>query len=232
MWPFLRRNRQHGDQGHRPLSQQSTRQRPMRFAEIVQGMGDFSDLQVHDKALKFWLPEPAAEALMELSALDGESMSEMLRRYFAQHCYGVYAFQVMNQVIPWLFKDPDQTQVRFCIDEESVPPGKKRVDTYWVPELGKNVMPIKVWIPSRMHGDLQILANHVGIKLSQYVREIVISRLLGHGTLPKRPEMLAAEPLPSTEDWCDDRKVPMRQVTEEQWWQSPDGQVITEWVDR
>ena len=48
--------------------------------------------------------------------------------------------------------------------------------------------------------------------MSQYVREIVISRLLGHGTLPLRPEMLQAMPLPSAQDWCDDKEVPMRQL--------------------
>lgn len=51
-------------------------------------------------------------------------------------------------------------------------------------------MSIKLWLPKRLRDDLQVLADHTGIRLSQYVREIVISRLLGHGTLPKRPEML------------------------------------------
>ncbi|WP_323003869.1 hypothetical protein [Denitromonas sp.] len=92
-------------------------------------------------------------------------------------------------------------------------------------------MPIKVWIPARMRSDLQALADHVGIKLSQYVREIVISRLLGHGTLPKRPEMIEAVPLPSAEEWCDGRKIPMRQVSRDEYWKAAEGEMRTDWVD-
>jgi len=227
MWPFLRRQRKSKSEGypaaldHRP--------RPMRFAQIVQGMGDFSDLKEHDTALKFWLPEPAAEAVKELCERNGDSMSEALRQFFAQHCYGIYAFQVMNEAIPGLFRDP--APAMFSRRPMELPPGKKRVDTYWVPELGKNVMPIKVWIAGRMRSDLQTLADHVGIKLSQYVREIVISRLLGHGTLPKRPEMIDAVPCPSAEEWCDGKKVDMRQVSLDEYLKAPEGQVRTEWVD-
>jgi len=68
-------------------------------------------------------------------------------------------------------------------------------------------------------------------KLSQYVREIVISRLLGHGALPKRPQMLDAAPLPSVEDWCEGREVPMRRVTWEECWAHPEGERRKEWID-
>ena|ERR1035437_4025262 len=93
---------------------------------------------------------------------------------------------------------------------------KKRVQTYRVPELvlGKNVVAIKVWLVERMRRDLQVLADHVGLNLSQYAREITISRLLGHGSLPYRREMLEAVPLPFTHDWCEGKSVPMRQAAE------------------
>lgn len=231
MWPFLKRRRQPADRfGDFPAALEN-RPRPMKFAQLLDGMGDFSDFKNHDAALKFWIPEPASEALEELSRRNGDSMSEALRQFFAAHCYGIYAFQVMKEAIPELFKEPGPESIMFSRRWDEPPPNKKRVDTYWVPELGKNVAPIKVWIPARMRGDLQALADHVGIKLSQYAREIVISRLLGHGTLPKRPEMMSAAPLPSAEDWCEDRDVPMRQVDAKQYYRVPDGKVRTEWVD-
>ena len=82
-----------------------------------------------------------------------------------------------------------------------------------------------------MRSDLQALADHVGIKLSQYVREIVISRLLGHGTLPKRPEMIDAVPCPSAEEWCDGKTVDMRQVSLDEYRKAPEGEVRAKWVD-
>lgn len=59
-----------------------------------------SDLTKHDVALKLWLPEPVSFALKEMGELGGESISEMLRRFLAQHCYGVCAAQVISAAVP------------------------------------------------------------------------------------------------------------------------------------
>lgn len=82
-----------------------------------------------------------------------------------------------------------------------------------------------------MRTDLEALAEHNDIKLSQFVREIVISRLLGHGTLPNRPGMIEAVPLPSAEQWCDGQAVPMREVNRLEYFEHPEGRIRTEWVD-
>jgi hypothetical protein len=225
MWPFLKNNKD-GKTAH-PVSE--SKRKPMAFTEIVAGMGDYSDLGKHDVALKFWLPEPAEKAIGELCCLNGDSMSESLRQFFVIHCYGLYALTVMKNNIPGLFKDPES--VLGNIRETYAPPGKKRNYTYWVPELGKNVSPVKVWLPKRVRNDLQVLANHVGIKLSQYLREIVVSRLLGHGTLPKRPEMFTVIPNPAAEDWCNDSEVPWRQVDYKRFCDAQISECRTEWVD-
>jgi hypothetical protein len=201
----------------------------MKFSQLLEGMGDFSDLADHDTAMKFWLPQPALEALKELSAINGESASETLRQFFAHHCYSIYAFHMMNAKISGLFKD--HRSIMFSRGPSNNPVGKKRVYTYWVPELGKNVMPIKVWVPTRIRNDLQILAAHVELNLSQYVREIVISRLLGHGTLPYRPEMLGSTPLPAADDWCDGKEVPMRQLSPDEIVPHEEVNTVSEWVD-
>lgn len=227
MWPFLKKARASKDSA--PQGAGAARRKPMRFEDLVADMGDFSDLAKHDAALKFWLPEPVSVALTEMGELGGESRSEMLRRFLTQHCYGVYATHLMSSAVPEIFRDPEP--VMFSRSALDPPPGKIRVDTYWVPELGKNVAPIKVWVPTRLRSDLEALAAHVGVTLSQYVREIVISRLLGHGTLPKRPQMLEAAPLASVEDWCDGREVPMRPATKEEYWYHPDGRHDFEWAD-
>ncbi len=192
-------------------------------------MGDFSDLARHDCALKFWLPEPVMQALRDWCGIHGDSVSQTLRQFFAHHCYGVYAFALMSQQHPGLFKD--SPPIRFSRGFVPAPPGKKRVYTYWVPELGKNVMPVKVWAASRMRHDLQTLADHLELNLSQYLREVVISRLLGHGTLPYRPEMLTASPLPAAQDWCDGQQVAMREVSEQDFRQHDEGEQRVDWAD-
>lgn len=225
MWPFFKR--QNGEHPAAPVN----KARPMKFAKLLGGMGDFSDLRRHDKALKFWLPEPAYEALKELCDRNGDSVSEALRQFFAAHCYGIYAYQLMVDAIPDLFRESSQPMFSRAFQPQATY-RIKRDPTYWVPELGKNVAPVKVWVPRRMTDELKALADHVGLKLSQYVREIVISRLLGHGTLPMRPEMLKAEPLPAVEEWsegAEDMDMPMRQVSEEEYSKSEHGEI--RWVD-
>lgn len=202
----------------------------MRFEALLNGMGDYDDLGDHNVALKFWVPEPVAEALDDLRGRNGDSMSELLRQFFAVHCYGLYAFQLMVDANPGLFKDLDM-DIRFSRRADFDPRGKKRVSTYFVPELGKNIAPIKLWVAKRLRDDLQILADHVGLKRSQYLREIVVSRLLGHGALPMRPEMLKTIPSPAAEDWCDDRDIPWREVSEDEYRRSHEGKVESEWVD-
>lgn len=232
MSPFFNRSKQQNSTGVGVDPEIPSPARPMKFSQIVQGMGDFRDLSTHDSALKFWLPEPALEALRELCAINGDSLSETLRQFFAHHCYGIYAFQLMNKKLPGLFKDLDDSDVCFSRTRASDdPPGKKRAYTYWVPELGKNVKPIKVWVPLRLRNDLQLLADHVELNLSQYTREIVIARILGHGTLPYRPEMLAAAPLSAAQDWCDGEDVPLRQIGEEERDKHDEVRTVSEWVD-
>ncbi|MBI3149159.1 MAG: hypothetical protein HYZ17_11680 [Betaproteobacteria bacterium] len=222
MWPFFQR--QPGNQE----GAQDNRRRPMKFTELLDGIGDFSDLQCHDRALKFWLPEPAFAALEELCSRNALSISETLRQFFAVHCYGAYTCELMVQAIPGLFKDWEDASAFQPIREYE----RGRPATYWVPELGKNVASVKVWVPKRMATELTTLAEHVGVKRSQYLREIVISRLLGHGTLPMRPRMLSAEVLATTEAWCDgedDTALPMRQVSEEEYSDANLGEI--RWVD-
>ena len=187
-------------------------------------MGDFSDLANHDAALKIWLPEPVKHTLVEISERSHLSASEFLRQFLAIHCYGLYAFYQMIETTPNLFKDWDSSGVKFSKRMEEPPAGKKRIETYWVIELGKNVAPIKVWIPKRMKADLQTLAEHVKLTPSNYAREILISRLLGHGMLPQRPAMFKPFPAPLADAW-------EAEVSQEEFHHYHIGEIRTEWVD-
>ena len=203
--------------------------RLLTFAQLIADMGDFSDLAQHNVALKFWLPEAAEQALDEMSERNDLSTSKFLRQFFAIHCYGLYVFTLMIECMPRLFKE--QTGVLFSRCEMQPPLGKKRIDTYWVPELRKNVAPIKVWVPKRLKYDLQILSDHAGITLSNYAREIVISRLLSHGMLHQRPEMLKAFPEPAASEWDEDREAPWREVSEDEFFRHKIREMRTEWID-
>ena len=100
-----------------------------------------------------------------------------------------------------------------------------------MPELGKNIAPIKVWIPTRLKNDLSLLAQHANLTLSNYVREIIISRLLGQGMLPTRPEMFQALPTQNADAWNEGRDVPWREVSKEEFRHHLAVEVRPQWVD-
>ena len=228
MWPYLN-DPENGAQ-----------RRPLSLTQLLESMGDISDLARHDVSVKFWLPQPVADALEELRALQGHGTSELLRQFFISHCYGYYVLQMLAQQKPEVLKYgselcdiPASNRRRGAGAMVASPEGRRkvRVTTYYVPELGKNVAPIKLWLPSRLRDDLLKLATHVDLKLSQYLREIVISRLLGYGTLPMRPAMLTALPTAAADDWCEDRDVPWRQVDQQEYRRHREGRMETHWRD-
>ncbi|OAJ70936.1 hypothetical protein A7976_05660 [Methylobacillus sp. MM3] len=201
------------------IQEDSSSRRPLTFPELLKGIGDLSNLATNDSALKFWLPEPAEHALNEMGERSGISMSEFLRQFFIVHCYGLYAFYAMKDARIGLFKEPEP-KARVFYQGGSTGDGrsaKKRIETYWVPELGKNIAPVKVWMPARLRNDLASLAQHAGLTLSNYVREIVISRLLGHGMLPMRPEIFQVLSTAAAEDWAGGRSVSWRQISEDEY---------------
>ncbi len=234
MWPYLN-DPENGAQ-----------RRPLSLKQLLESMGDISDLAKHDVSVKFWLPQPVADALEELRALQGHGTSEMLRQFLLSHCYGYYVVHLLAEQKSAVLKRDESIEVLFSNRRDTVQGGsakatvtspqiegrrKVRVTTYYVPELGKNVAPFKLWLPCRLRDDLLKLATHVDLKLSQYLREIVISRLLGYGTLPMRPSMLTALPTAAADDWCEDLEVPWREVGEREYRQHPEGRIETHWLD-
>ncbi len=47
------------------------------------------------------------------------------------------------------------------------------------PELGKNIVAAKIWLPERLLGDIAALAQRTQQKVSPYVRLLLIRDLLG-----------------------------------------------------
>jgi hypothetical protein len=197
MWFFLgRKKKQPQEPGNR---HSLTRQ------DLIAGLGDFSDLETEGVALKFWLPEAMEDVLEELAIYYHVSVSLMVRILLAEYVYGRYAIVFMQEKALGIFhREPD---VRFSRSWDA----SQAPDVYKVPELGKNIAPIKVWIPVRLKDDLGVLASHADVLLSRFVREIIIGSVLGRGTLPERPE-LHAQPTLNSDAWEQGQLVPMREV--------------------
>jgi hypothetical protein len=189
----------------------------LSLAQLLPGVSNFREFREHDAALKFWVPEVVAAGVLDMAKRNGVSAGEALRQFFVQHCYGVITYQLLLDFDKGIFKDFEGPVFSNKTVDPGERPGKKRIDAYWLPDLGKSTSPVKVWLPSRVKSDLQAMADHVGLSLSHYVREIVISRSVGHAKLPMRQKMLDAVDMTVAEQWANGEEVQLREVSKDEY---------------
>ena len=225
MWFFLKRATKQEAKDDSPTMPSKT----VNYADMIADMGDFGDLAVEDVALKFWLSDTAERALEDLAKYYGVPVSLMVRILLADYVYGRYALAYMRENQLGIHRRVDETVLFSRASVLEAERAVKRI--YKVPELGKNIAPIKVWVAQRMKDDLQTLASHTGVLLSKFVREIIVSTVLGRGTLPERPGLNAARPLPAAEAWEQGQDVPMREVDRTEIGELIDYEVDTVYVE-
>lgn len=143
----------------------------------------FEEFRVDDAFLKVWLPDRLLRAIDELCEYHSEIRSVMLRGFLFVHAYGNHTFEMMR-----------------CRHLGFYAPRPAAIPKYAVhgsdstAHLGKSRNNLKLHLPARLRADLQTLAGQAGVPLSQYVREVLVSRILGHMQFPGRQEMLREIP--------------------------------------
>lgn len=139
----------------------------------------------HWVPLKIWLPEPLDEVLRQLGDHLHASRSALIRDALFIYVYGRYIYTQMEAEREGFFfnKGPLYSRV-----------------VSRTPELGKNWINYKVWLPAKLREDLQTLTELAGITLSHFVREVLISAFMGHLCLPER-EALLVQALERPDDW-------------------------------
>jgi hypothetical protein len=207
MWFFLKRAAiQETDQSYVSRLSPVPPAKTVNYADMIAGMGDFGDLATEDVTLKFWLPDPVERALEDLAKYYVVSVSLLVRMLLADYVYGRYALAYMRENQVGIHRRNPEAMFSRRSSAQQI----KHI--YKVPELGKNIAPIKVWVAQRQKNDLQALADHAGVLLSKFVRELIVGGVLGRGTLPERPGLAAVQPTPTAEAWEQGQDVPMREV--------------------
>lgn len=201
MWFFLKRREKE--------TSPQTLPDPADTPRVLSGaaMADLSFLATEDVALKFWLPEPVERALEDMASFYRVSVSLVVRMLLVDYVYGRYALAYMQENESGIFQ---RKKAAPLFSRRPPQPGTCQV--YKVPELGKNIAPVKVWIAQRLRDDLVILADHADVLLSRFVREIIVGAVLGRGTLPERPELRAISGTTASAAWEQGEEVPMREV--------------------
>lgn len=131
-----------------------------------------------DVAIKFWLPELMGTIIDECCRLQDITRSDLIRQTLFISLYGRY---------DWLGaverRQSDEAEKGGYVTFYQGGIDTKR-------DMGKNIEDLKVWIPRKLKDDIQALADHASISLSEMVREIVISSMVGQSYLPSRNALL------------------------------------------
>lgn len=163
-----------------------------KLYEGERGIGDMAD---NNAVLRLWLPLPLKTAMDEAITAMNVTGAKYLREYFVVYLYGAHELLRMRVEKTGLYYEhpsvPSSEQVMFS----------RAATVDCIPELGKNIVAIKIQIPQKIKDDLDSLANRAGVPLSRYTRELLVSHFLGHTVWPERIAAWAQEEEKNAADW-------------------------------
>jgi hypothetical protein len=137
---------------------------------------DYGELLQCDAALKVWLPDNIMRMLYEITVLLDVSISDFIRQVLFVHLYGKYDLLGHIERDDLKFNDPDRIApcAKTVSATEAAP--VEKIPT----EPGHKVIALKVLLPAAMKQGLLDLADKKYQPISEYVRRIIITHLLGH----------------------------------------------------
>lgn len=170
------------------------------LTQLHEGDRGIGDLTENKAELRVWLPTTVDIALSDMAEVADLTVSQYLRQFFTVYLYGAHEFERMRINQTGIFYIP-------LSDDSADSLGMvvfSRSSTYAsLPELGKNIAPLKVFIAQKLKDDLQAVADKAEVPLSQFVRQILISHLLGHTVWPEHSL------------WSEDDEKSMRELEDE-----------------
>lgn len=184
-----------------------------RVLQITQSLGielerspserqGLEELHLNRAQLRVWIPEPLRQS-MDIVANDLETtISQYLREYFVVYLYGSHALTGMLRNKTGIFYTPPPSPPK-SFEDDGIPVFSRVPSVEFIPGLGKNIVPLKLYLHEKMKADLQVIADTSGIALSQFVREILVSHFLGHTVWPERQQLFTAEQAALANQWAD-----------------------------
>ena len=146
---------------------------------------NYTGLNVQDEQLRIWLPDPAKIALIEICNRLSMSLTVYLTELFATYLYGVHEVMLMRDHQTGLYDIDDlefyDDEVSDCID------GEEAYSTFDepVPEMGKNIFALKIFLSSKLKVGLQQRAENAQVPLGRFVRSMICAHLFGRDVGPK-----------------------------------------------
>jgi hypothetical protein len=146
---------------------------------------NYAGLNVQDEQLRIWLPDPAKIALMEICERLGMSLTAYLTELFATYLYGVHEVMRMRDHQTGLYDTDDLrfSETDLTIGDNDTDDGPAFDEP--VPEMGKNIFALKVFLPTQLKSGLQLRADRAHVPLGRFARAMICAHLFGRDVGPK-----------------------------------------------
>lgn len=146
---------------------------------------NYAGLNVQDEQLRIWLPDPAKIALMEICGRLNMSITAYLTELFATYLYGVHEVMRMRDLQRGLY-DTDDMQFLTAdqLESEELEDDGPEFDET-VPEMGKNIFALKIFLPAKLKFGLQQRADKAQAPLGKFARAMICAHLFGRDVGPK-----------------------------------------------
>ena len=135
---------------------------------------DYTGLNIQDEELRLWVSEPVKRGLEEISKRANRSMTAYLIEFFAIYLYGYHEVLRMREMNTGLY-EPKRMQM----NEEGP-------DDELEPNLGKNIFPLKIFVPLKLKSDLSKLAVRDDLTLGEFARTLISTHLFGQAYASRR----------------------------------------------
>ena len=160
----------------------------------------FRELHVNDAQVRVWLPEKADIALRETTGVADEAVAEWIRAFFVAYLYGEHELARMRRAASGLYYVPPPVAKSGTYDGPGPLYSRSSRPPYAEP-LGKNMYPLKVFVPGQLKAAMQAQADKAGKRLSDFIRGLLIERLLGAEVWRESQPSWTAEELQGAEEW-------------------------------
>lgn len=146
---------------------------------------NYAGLNVQDEQLRIWLPDPAKIALMEICERLNMSITAYLTELFATYLYGVHEVMRMRDLQSGLYDTDDMQFLDTDPYAGSQPEEDSPAFDEPVPEMGKNIFALKVFLPAKLKIGLQQRADKAQAPLGRFARAMICAHLFGRDVGPK-----------------------------------------------
>jgi hypothetical protein len=161
-----------------------------KLGKLYEGDRGINDLTENEAVLRLWLPETLKRAMDEAMAAMEVTASKYLREFFVVYLYGAHELLRMQAEKTGLYYVPPPAPSPQPSSGDALFSGgplfSRAAVVDCIPGLGKNIVPVKIYIPQKIKADLELLAKHVEVPLSRFTRELLVSHFLGHTVWPAR----------------------------------------------